>query len=197
MLISKQRIKNEIDEKFPFLGNYLRYLSIMYSSDERRESEVHFAYNFINHNSSVIDIGANIGAISRFFARKAKVVYSIEPNPELAKSLSDILPGNCVVLDKALSYASGRSELRVPMNKEGYITHPRGTIELQNTFPGREVKKYEVAVSTLDELVQDYEIDDIDFIKIDVEGHEIDVLNGSRKVIEKHQILIITTQVNT
>ena len=47
-------------------------------------------------------------------------------------------------------------------------------------------------VFTLDEFVEDSGINSIDFIKIDVDGNEADVISGALKIIEKyHPILLI------
>jgi len=59
----------------------------------------------------------------------------------------------------------------------------------------RKIKLVEVNLTTLDELMSRYNIKKIDFLKIDIEGYETEVLLGYTK-IKKYNILVIETHQN-
>ena len=51
--------------------------------------------------------------------------------------------------------------------------------------------RYMVQVDTLDRIVDEYGLEKLDLIKIDVEGAELDVLNGSRGVLERDKPILL------
>lgn len=68
--------------------------------------------------------------------------------------------------------------MRVP-ERNGKTETALGTIEDLNAFSGSPVKTFEVEVSTIDIIASD----NVGFIKIDVEGHELSVLRGAKRII--------------
>jgi FkbM family methyltransferase len=95
---------------------------------------------------------------------------------------------NVVVHELAVSDREGVAEIRVPRNDIGY-----STIERNNSFEGKAdlslgVECTSVSLQRLDNL----EIGPVGFIKVDVEGHELEVLEGARQLLERdHPNLII------
>jgi len=57
-------------------------------------------------------------------------------------------------------------------------------------------KIYNVEVKSLDQIACEQHVDYIDFLKIDVEGGEYDVLQGAKKLLDKHRINIIQFEFN-
>lgn len=117
---------------------------------------------------TVVDCGANIGLFSLFF-RNAGRVIAIEPNLECGRRLSYNLKRNSVraiIIRKAVSSQEG--PLRMVQQKtnttQSYVAD-EGTLEVQAT--------------TIDHIVAAHNIDSIDLLKLDVEGHEIEALRGA------------------
>lgn len=137
---------------------------------------------FLNSDSVALDIGANFGSHTFHFASIAKVVYAFEPQLELFRMLSGSL---------ALQHRMNVTAMNVAVGSEfGVINCPNMDFMRPNNFGG---------VSLLDEwkggTVQVIPIDEIplnqcDFVKIDVEGMELSVLEGAQKTIEKFRPII-------
>jgi FkbM family methyltransferase len=121
-----------------------------------------------------LDIGANYGIMSYFLARRFKEVIAIEANPSLASALLESVPDNVRVLSTALSDHVGYGNLKVPVDR-GVTLVGWGSLEPPSLHQLDRVNELNVKVTTLDAL----EIPQVDFIKIDVERHELALLRGS------------------
>jgi FkbM family methyltransferase len=127
-----------------------------------------------------------MGIYSRWMARHARRVDSFECNPHLLPHLQRFLPRNVELHHCALSSAPGRASLRFDPGNTGI-----GTIESFNRLdknPGiRQVESVDVEVRRLD----DFQLGPVSFIKIDVEGHELEVLKGARQLLERNRPVLL------
>ncbi|MFH2007815.1 MAG: FkbM family methyltransferase [bacterium] len=86
----------------------------------------------------------------------------------------------------ALGDTAGTAELRAPIFAPGYAT-----VEPENRFAGMvdtsQVERYDVPLRTLDS----YGLEDVGFVKIDVEGHEEAVLRGARGTLERDRPALV------
>ena len=140
---------------------------------------------------TALDIVANIGNHTIFFADKFKDVYAFEPNP----ATFEVLQINC-------KYASEHKNI-VPLNfglsdTEGnlpfYINHSNiGGASIINANNESIKDSIQVNVRRLDDLTELRDAD-IALIKIDVEGHEINVLKGAKSIISKNMPAILFEQ---
>jgi FkbM family methyltransferase len=139
--------------------------------------------NFIKADKNVIDIGAHIGFYTIAFAEKAKHVYSFECSP---KSFN-YLCGNIALNNKDYKVTKYNcaltNETQKDKNVNYYIRDPNdGGGNGISKFLYDEVKNtpfIEVPAKTLDS----FNLTNVNFIKIDVEGHEKEVLQGAVKTI--------------
>ena len=130
-----------------------------------------------------LDIGANVGNHSIFIAKAfpdAKVI-AFEPHPDafalLAANVSfNRLNDRISVINKALSDGYYTATIRTPAHNLG-----GSTLELQ--IRGRSAAEYFDICSTV--IGDDYINTIVDFIKIDVEGHELKVLSGLSNTLKK------------
>jgi len=145
-------------------------------------------YIFNNHNKQkgIIDIGANLGNHSLFFAKflECDVVHSFEP--------IDI---NFTLLQKNMENFEYKSKLYnlALSNKSGHMDIYNSQ---ENNFGGFSLHSYSngssflvgktTEVITLDSL----NLENITMIKIDVENHENEVLEGSRNTILRNKPII-------
>jgi hypothetical protein len=86
----------------------------------------------------------------------------------------------------ALSDKAGRTTFHVPLADDGTVLHLAGNLKHTHTQFQKE-QRYEVEVRTLDE----FDFNNVRFIKIDVEGSERDVLAGGRKTIMRDRPLLL------
>lgn len=149
------------------------------------EDEVAKLLSLINENSVVVEVGANIGTITVPMAKAAAKVYAYEPQPKTHALLARNVEQNGL-LNKVHIYSVALSD------KEGetFISDVdydaeklNGGSASLNDNGGVQVKK-----TTLD---SEFTIDErIDLIKIDVEGHELEVLKGGIETITRHKPFI-------
>lgn len=119
--------------------------------------------------SVVVDAGANAGLYTYWFARRARLVYAFEPIPSMAAYLRRASPRGVCVVECALSDKDGFADLYVPLNwGEASLTQTRQPATV-----------LQVQTKTLDS----YRLRNVAFMKIDVEGHELAVLQGARDTI--------------
>lgn len=137
---------------------------------------------------TAVDIGANLGLFSYLMSRYSQKVIAIEPQPKLARYLTQVLPKNVSILNLAVSDHDGIAQMLIPKVK-GLIGSSAqqdalATIEAANPITNQvDTDHIDVPIKTLDEILAKYP--QIDFIKIDVEGHELAVLNGAKNILRK------------
>ena len=134
-----------------------------------------------------IDIGASIGLYSRELAKSAAQVIAFEANPRVAAFARLVMPPKVTVESVALSSASREMTLRIPINKRNNPVDDLATVEPRNALQADLIITQPVVARRLD----DYGYRDCGFIKIDVEGHEEQVLEGGLRLIEKSRPILM------
>lgn len=141
----------------------------------------------VKPGDSVIDIGANFGwytnVLSSLVGATGKV-YSIEPIPDTFQVMSGIVCklklANVNPMNYAMSKADGATVMRVPQHEYGGNNFYRAQIDLKQGESNKSMQEYTVPMRCLDSLFLDV-ASKITFIKCDVEGHELAVVNGGTK----------------
>lgn len=95
----------------------------------------------------------------------------------------------------ALSDHSGVSEMRIPVREDGTLNHYEASLEPGAGSGGAE-KTVRVETSILDEFCAHHGLNRIDFIKCDVEGRELEVLEGAKRTL-LHQRPTLLLEVNS
>lgn len=147
------------------------------------EPEIALLRHLCQPDKVSVDIGANWGAYAHAAAKLSAAVHCFEPQLTLARVLERGLgrAANVSIHNVALSNATGWAEMRIPTNDIGYSTiEPSNKLEDKADLT-RGVQTVRVKTQRLDELA----IGPLGFIKIDVEGHEIEVLEGSVASLER------------
>lgn len=148
---------------------------------EWAQNEISSLMRFIRRGDHVVDVGAFIGTHSRAFARTVGPdgrVFAFEPNPsafallDLNARISD--PRNIKVRHVGLGAESRRYSLNSGRGKDNL-----GATSL--TFSADDIG--EIPVCPLDEILSDMKVD---FIKVDVEGMEVDVLRGAERLVRRN-----------
>lgn len=141
----------------------------------------------------VVDVGAHVGAFSlRAAARGAKVI-SLEPNPSTAKALRTNISLNRLysisVIEAAAGAVEGSEQLWVPDVWDG-----RSSLYgwwAKGTDGNLQVHTVEVRIRPIDDLVEITSQGVIDWLLIDVEGHELEVLKGAARTLDKTRRVIL------
>jgi FkbM family methyltransferase len=125
-----------------------------------------------------IDVGAHLGSFTLLLAKYARVVVAVEPNPRalgiLARSVSANGLRNVIIFPYACSSSDGK-ELSFKLERGGrsHVIQSGG----------------DVAVKTIrvDTIVEALRLERVDFLKVDVEGHELEVLRGAQNTLKRHR----------
>jgi len=138
-------------------------------------------------NGIALDIGANIGNHSMFFSNRFRCVHAYEPNPRTHRLLefNTDSTANVVCHQIGLGDVAGSFELKQDLANPGLAS-----IKYSSASQGQLV---EIQVETLDELTLP-EKEDICFIKIDVEGFEVNVIKGGELTLRDLQPVVVLEQ---
>jgi FkbM family methyltransferase len=151
--------------------------------------------NALNRVPGIIcDVGANVGDYAKLLrsAFPLATIYCFEPVPknfeQLEKNTEDLNTNNILT---ALGSKTGVLKLYLGENNDdgAMATAYKDTLETFFPFVGQVNKTVETPVTTLDTFFKDKPR--IDFLKIDVEGHELEVLKGAIELINDNRIDII------
>lgn len=134
-----------------------------------------------------IDVGANRGDYIFILEKitEPSRIYAIEPVSSNVQHLKQLFK-KVKVLDCALSDQNGESEINIPVIKK-QIYDTRATLEQYQEQGQTDVINQPVRLTTLDQLVNDLSLGQLDFVKIDVEGHEWKVLQGGKYALANLQ----------
>ncbi|RIY02015.1 FkbM family methyltransferase [Aureimonas flava] len=158
-----------------------RSIAIYNGQPWRRWALDRFLRTLVRPGDLAFDIGAHVGSRSRALARAGARVVAFEPQPLFADYLARRLDPATIRLDRrAVGRAPGRAELAVSARHPTVSTLSgewRGRVAGDEGFRGVEWgERVSVEVSTLDILIAEH--GEPAFCKIDVEGHEAEVLAG-------------------
>ena len=133
-----------------------------------------------------LDIGANIGQHSMYAAHFCNKVISFEPIKRLYEQFNDSIFVNDILNIQTFNYALGnkKEELEIYSNE---VNMGASSILVSEN---RKVEQI-IKVLRLDDSYNEMCIDKIDFVKIDVEGYELNVLIGMEKLVQKYKPKIL------
>jgi len=141
---------------------------------------------------TALDVGANYGVFTKLFSElvgPAGSVLAFEPVPitfrTLAAGIERYHLHNVKAINKAVSDHADRMWMTIPSYRNGFGDN---LCEAHLTNPSAAQGVFPVDSVTIDSL----NLPRVDFIKIDVEGHELEVLKGCRETIAKyHPALLV------
>ena len=184
-------------KKLIFSESYLLKKRLIRAINKKYEKELDIIDKYADKSMDALDIGVYRGVYSYKLSQNFKTVHSFEPNPllfpYLEKNLKKIIK-NMKLYNYALSDINGKSELKLPLrsnslfkdNIEELFKLGAATMHPENEIDN--YKKVPINIKKLDEIKIDNKIG---FIKIDVEGHEKNVLEGGREIIKKDKPVLL------
>lgn len=144
------------------------------------EVELHLLEFLCRGDADAIDVGANDGSYVHYMRRYSRHVFAYEPMPGLADALRRKFPRDVTIEGIALSDKAGTAELRMPV-VDGVVVTGCSTVspDASATYPG--YQGIAVPMDRLDNVYRGHAA----IIKIDVEGHELSVLDGAVETIRR------------
>ena len=183
-----------LSEKYQLKKRIIRSINL------NLEHEMNIVHQLCNKDKISIDVGVFRGVYSYLLSFHSSEVVVFEANPTMFKyvdrNLKKIIK-NLKIYNVALSNNEGDGDLKIPLRKksffkfnfEDYYEGGKATIDKENNLDGKKTHSIQVKKKILDSFKFNKKVG---FIKIDVEGHEQKVLEGSLKILENnHPNLLI------
>lgn len=126
---------------------------------------------------TAVDIGAHVGLWARGLTEKFETVICFEPCPEFAEILPRNAPKVHVIHHCALGQREGFVKMDIAPDNTGATHVDRGATGNTPMFP-----------------LDHFQLKDVDFIKIDVEGYELDVIKGGFNTFKNNDPVVIVEQ---
>ncbi|MDP8298691.1 MAG: FkbM family methyltransferase [Candidatus Tantalella remota] len=142
--------------------------------------------NFVKKGDVCFDIGANVGPVSFALAKKSGSegqVFAFEPGRLIYNRLMDNIRLNPEYGKIIQPYKTGFSDKTEARDWNEDKTN-RGNAGFIIQGPNQEER---VELITVDDFVREQRVKKLDFIKIDVEGMEYEVIKGARKTLEEQK----------
>ncbi len=176
--VTRNGIKYELD-----ISDYMEWL-VFYGI----QAEPHNAlYDLLKDGDVVFDVGANIGEVSLNMSKRVGhrgIIHSFEPEPFIFSKISRNLSLNLFTNIHLNNIAMGDQKKELFLKPQ--VENNRGGTRIHAT--SNNGKK--VNVSTIDFYTEEHGLKKLDLIKIDVEGFEMKVLHGAKKVLQKFKPLL-------
>lgn len=146
-----------------------------------------FLRQLISSNMTVVDVGANVGVTSLLFSQLARQVYSFEPSPSTFQFLRENIDKagvkNVEALNLGLGPGGGEHETTLTFSPN----FRAGAFVSDKIQPGAGHRSETVKILTGDEFFENRQVD---FMKIDVEGFELEVLRGLDSTLKRDRPLV-------
>lgn len=176
-----------------FCKNYINAFDGENNGNIKTNGEFRVMKQLLPTSKIVFDIGANVGSwtLLALSINPNLNVHCFEPCSDAYNKLSrNNFPSNVILNNTGISSKSNQTEIylfegKSPLNS---LYQREGLENLNIQKPN---KTESITLETLNDYCTRNNIFKIDFIKIDVEGHELDVLNGGRHLFEENRIQTI------
>lgn len=187
----------KIINKLKLLPNALKGFE---RSDPYKNGEFKFIKSFIKKGMTIFDVGANIGDYTKYMLNVNPDinVHCFEPVLKTYKQLennlmTEIRKSKVIINNFGLSNANKEAELFIYEDLSGNNSlyfYEGYNVNIDT------VKREKIILSTINKYAKENSIKQIDFLKIDVEGHETKVIEGASDLIERKSIKCIQFEYN-
>jgi FkbM family methyltransferase len=171
-------IKNTISEALLFHPKlWLLAKEVLRSKRGNREAEEALVPFLVRRNAV-----ANRGIYTKIMLTRTRNVICIEPNPDCSRILERVFGKDVRVISGAASNTNMDVVLRIPDAGSGFATIEQSNSSFSGVFKTVRVKAFRI---------DDLKLENVSFIKIDVEGHELSVLEGALEMLKKNRPSIL------
>lgn len=189
-------------EQIGKIENVLHPVKFEGTHHEFKENKLDLIAKFLPENPVIIEAGAHRGSDSIKLARTwpQGTVISFEPNPASFANLAQNVKSmaNVQAHNMALADAKGTSELFVGTaagcEREEQVAEVSSTLEptenLLGVFAG---PKLEVSATVLDSWCKENKINQVDLLRLDVEGAELQILKSSPIAVSSAKVIYTPT----
>jgi len=152
---------------------------------------------FLPHGERLVvfDVGANIGQSAQKFRRTFPVaeIYSFEPSPSVFKTLQREVGSDPNTHTWNCGLGATTSRQRFFENDESVMSSFLPTVRQAWV---QTISETEVEVQTIDSFCAQRQIKNIDVLKSDTQGYDLEVLKGARQIMREGRVRIVYFEVN-
>lgn len=180
----------------PWGFKYYSFYDLVYLIQSIIIKDQYYAKQLIRDNDTIIDAGALIGDFScyvNYLYPKAKI-YAFEPSPmvfKLLKQNTEIRTNNIFCFNQALSNKNGEAELNVSKDITLWGGDNLKESKIRKQKDQNHLKQEHITTITIDSFVQQNKLVNVNFIKIDTEGFEKEILEGAVQTIRNFSPTIV------
>jgi FkbM family methyltransferase len=169
-------------------------------SNPSRNGEYRFLNSYIKDNMTIIDAGAHDGTYAEYIFNLNPLVtiHCFEPTASAYKELTvrlakEIKAGKLFANNAGLSTETGEAELFIYNELD-----QRNSLHLNpaHEYDSSQLHKEKIKLATLDDYIEKNNIKTVDFLKIDVEGHETKVIEGAKETLKQKKVKCIQFEYN-
>jgi len=179
-----KRVKSYIGPKAQDTSNWINDIKNLFGAKELK---------------TIFDVGAHEGNISRQIGKQfpEAMIYAFEPFPNSYKKLESLVKSteNIKAYPLALSSSTGKTQLFVNKSSETNSLFPSRKLNSTIDSLTHNLSDIEIQSSTLDSFCEEMGINAIDLMKIDTQGSELMILEGSRSLLQKQAVTAIYCEV--
>lgn len=192
-LPSVKRLSWKLLPKSNFLYRVCKKYVDLYTSenddDMRSNGEFYLMRHVIPRCRVVFDVGANVGHWASLAVRinAAVSLHCFEPSRATYQHLVNKFKSNVICNNFGMGSTLGTAKLFIFEQGSGINSlYQRQGLE---SF-GLETQRHEeiIRLDTIDHYCHEHGIEKIDFLKIDVEGHELEVFKGMREILAQGKV---------
>ena len=163
--------------------------SSLYYFGEYESGTLSVFKKFLCKHDIVLDVGAHIGFISLIIANfvgENGLVYAVEPHPKTYRILEENIRINKFKNIHPMNIALGSKVSKAKIYENYNINRGSASLICPENVDNRE-SRWQTKVTTIDTLIEKRKIKIPKLIKIDVEGFELEVLKGAKKLVSSSQ----------
>ena len=183
-------LKEILGSKMYLLEDDMGLSKDLIESGIREKASTEYIKSILKPDWTVIDIGANLGYYALLEAKLTKSVYAIEPIKISFDTLNKSIKINNYKNIKAYNLAIGNvnrvSDISVSnrYNWSNMVDFDLLVDAHKKTFKESFKETQKIQTLTLDDFIRQNNIEKIDFIRMDVEGYEVEIVEGMNKVFD-------------
>ena len=153
-------------------------------------------------NLTIFDVGANVGNYSHLLEMNfnKSIIYAFEPNKKAYQEIKNNCKSERVkYYNLGVGSSVGKNHLFSFSELEATELGTCNEEALKSLFGESKkdsIEKIDFDMTSIDSFCKENEINKIDFLKIDVEGYELEVIKGAKNMIDAGNISIIQFEFN-
>lgn len=197
------RWKHDLTNKPFYLESYY-HKGYWFYGQNREKDELYFFQKLIGKGDSVLEVGTHIGYLTQYFeflVGDAGHILAVEPTPNSLYYLKKNVCPKTIIIEKAASNRRGKVDFFIEEfggftnSLVSEFTHTQNKLHQKYQHINLDINSIKVKTDTLDNICfQNNFLPD--FIKIDVEGAEYDVLLGAKHILKDVKAIMVEINSN-